>query len=114
MSGVRVSARSPALPPAREAALRKAVQQLEGVFVEQLYKAMRETVPDGGVVERGAGEDMFSGLMDQHVASETPLEWRHGLGEALYRQLSARMAGTETEPGTSSAAGPAHSGGESP
>ena len=83
---------TPLTPEARaasdEARLKKTAKQLEGVFVEQLFKAMRETVPQGeGAVEGGTGEDMFTGLMDQKLAAETPTQWDHGLADAAYRQL---------------------------
>jgi flagellar protein FlgJ len=71
-----------------EARLKKTAKQLEGVFVEQLYKAMRDTVPqDEGAIGAGTGEDMFTGLMDQKLAAETPTQWAHGLADAAYRQL---------------------------
>jgi flagellar protein FlgJ len=72
--------------------LRGVVKQLEGVFVEQLYKAMRQTVPDDGITHGGAGEEMFAGLLDQHLASETPKQWNHGLGDALVAQLRPALA----------------------
>jgi flagellar protein FlgJ len=90
---------------AGEAKLRQVVSQMEGVFVEQLYKAMRATVPEGGALSGGAGEEMFTGLLDQHLAAETPKEWQRGLGEALYRHLRVRLG----EPGAP-AAQPAASG----
>ena len=71
----------------RESRLRKVVGQLEGVFVEQLFKAMRETVPADGIVNGGPGEAMFTGLLDQHVADALPGQWHHGIGESLYQQL---------------------------
>lgn len=72
----------------RDASLKKTAGQLEGMFVQQLYKAMRETVPQQeGIVSGGAGEDIFTGLLDQHLAAETPKQWEHGLAQALYRQL---------------------------
>ena len=75
-----------------EEKLKKAAAQLEGVFVEQLLKAMRETVPQGeGAFSGGSGEEMFTGLLDQHLATETPGEWSDGLASALYRQLRARL-----------------------
>ncbi|MDQ6827895.1 MAG: rod-binding protein [Gemmatimonadota bacterium] len=78
----------------QESKLRHTAQQLEGVFVEQLFKAMRETVPDkGGMVDRNAGEDMFTGMMDAHVAAEAPARWHTGLGEALFRQLRSALPG---------------------
>lgn len=71
-----------------DAKLRKAVADLQGLFVQQLFKAMRDTVPQGdGIVSGGSGEDIFTSLMDQHVAAETPTRWEGGVGEALYRQL---------------------------
>jgi peptidoglycan hydrolase FlgJ len=83
---------TPLTPEARaasdEARLKKSAKQLEGVFVEQLFKAMRDTVPqDEGAVGAGTGEDMFTGLMDQKLAAETPTQWAHGLADAAYRQL---------------------------
>jgi peptidoglycan hydrolase FlgJ len=76
----------------RHSALKKASEQLEGMFVQQLYKAMRDTVPQQeGIVSGGAGEDIFTGLLDQHLAAETPKHWQTGLSDALYRQLSRGM-----------------------
>ncbi|MBL8982503.1 MAG: flagellar biosynthesis protein FlgJ, partial [Gemmatimonadetes bacterium] len=60
MSITGVSPRPAAPPPSPdEARLADAVRQLEGVFVEQLFKAMRETVPTDGLTSGGAGEQMF-------------------------------------------------------
>ncbi len=68
--------------------LKKSAQALEGLFVQQLFKAMRDTVPQqDGIVSGGAGEDIFTSLMDEHLATETPKQWEGGLAEALYRQL---------------------------
>lgn len=74
--------------------LRATARQLEGVFVEQMFKAMRETVPEGGAVSGGSGEAMFTGMLDQSLAEEVPARWSNGLAEALYRQLQ-RAAGLE-------------------
>ncbi len=71
----------------RDPRLTQAVRQLQGVFVEQLFKAMRETVPDDGVIAGGSGEAMFTGLMDQHLADIVPEQWSTSLGESLLRQF---------------------------
>lgn len=72
----------------KDSKLRTVSGQLEGLFVQQLFKSMRETVPQGdGIVSGGAGEDIFTGLMDEHLAAETPKQLASGLSEALYRQL---------------------------
>jgi peptidoglycan hydrolase FlgJ len=86
--------------------LRKVAQQMEGVFVQELYKAMRATVPQNdGAVGGGAGEEMFTGLMDQHLATETPHAWGRGLGEAIYEHLRGRLARESAEGSESIAAG---------
>lgn len=79
---------APAATDPRDAKLKKAAQNLEGMFVQQLFKAMRETVPEQeGIVSGGAGEDIFTGLLDQHLAAETPKHWEGGLSDAIYRQM---------------------------
>lgn len=76
---------------ARDAKLHKISHDLEGVFVQQMYKSMRSTVPTGGLADGGAGEEMFTGLLDEHVAADTPEQWKHGLSESIYRQLKAAV-----------------------
>jgi flagellar protein FlgJ len=61
------------------------------VFVQQLFKAMRETVPKDGFTDGGAGEDIFTGLMDEKIATHVPAHWDRGIGESLYRQLRAAL-----------------------
>ena len=94
--------------PTGDARLAKTARQLEGVFVQQLYKAMRETVPEGGIGSGGAGEDTFTSLMDQHIAEQTPGKWHHGLAGAIERVLAGRMtpaAGATGATGATSATG---------
>ncbi|MCO4099429.1 rod-binding protein [Gemmatimonas sp.] len=92
---------APVAPPVLDAAtdqkLRDSAKQLEGLFVQQLFKAMRETVPQQeGIVSASAGEDMFTGLLDQHLAAETPSQWEGGLAESVYRQMRGRIAATSS------------------
>lgn len=86
-------------PPSDEARLRKASQDLEGVFVEQLFKAMRETVPESSLLDGGAGEEMFTSMLDSHLAAEVPSQWASGLAEALYRQLRGALPGADEATG---------------
>ena len=78
-------------PSPEEQKLRAVTKQLEGVFVQQLFKAMRETVPQDGLTDGGAGEEIFTGLMDEKIATHVPDHWERGIGESLYRQLRAAM-----------------------
>jgi flagellar protein FlgJ len=82
---------SPADPKsARVAQLQNTAKQLEGVFVLQMLKAMRATVPKGGVLDASNGEETFTSMLDQKVADRVPAQWKHGLTDALMKQLVTR------------------------
>jgi len=72
----------------REARLKAATRLMEGSFYQEMFKAMRRTVPEGGAMDGGAGEEMFTSLMDQHVSDAAALKSDRGLGQALYRYLA--------------------------
>lgn len=69
-----------------EARLRAATVLLESAFYQELFKVMRQTVPEGGI-GGGMGEDIFASLLDQHVAEEAAGQTEHGIGAALYRHF---------------------------
>ena len=84
----------------KDAKLRKVAKDLEGVFVAELFKAMRETVPQDGLTNGGMGEDIFTSMLDQHLAPQVGDGWQGGVGEALYRQLRGHLDAGSTEGGT--------------
>ncbi|MDH5590227.1 MAG: rod-binding protein [Gemmatimonadota bacterium] len=75
----------------KEARLRAAADLMEGTFYQEIFKAMRETVPEGGALSGGAGEDMFQSLMDQHIADAAAQQSERGIGSALYRHFARNM-----------------------
>ena len=82
----------------QRAALREASRQFEAVFLNQMLKAMHETVGDGGLIQKGQREEVFQGVLDEEWSKK--LAGRHGsrgLSEVLYRQL-ARQMGLEQDP----------------
>jgi len=85
-------------PDAAHTKLRKAAHDLEGVFVAELFKAMRETVPQDGILSQTPGQDLFQGMLDDRVADLYAGRSRGGLGEALYRQLSRRLPDEGSRP----------------
>jgi peptidoglycan hydrolase FlgJ len=92
------------------ARLTQSAKQLEGVFVQQLFSAMRATVPQDGLVNGGGGEDMFSSMFDQKLADRVPQGWHGGLNDALVAQLKDRMTpppGDHAAPPTPTAVLPA-------
>lgn len=71
--------------------LRTATQDFEAVFVQEMFKAMRATVPDGGLVDGGRSEEVFTSLLDEHVAGLTAKRGGGDLADALYRQLTGEI-----------------------
>ncbi len=97
IDGLRAGNRDATVDAQREA-LHEASRQFEAVFLNQMLKAMRETVGDGGLIEKSQGEEIFQGMLDEEWSKS--LAGRHGsrgLSEMLYRQLSRQM-GIEEEP----------------
>ena len=89
----------PPVPPStsiglERAALRTAARQFEAIFVRQMLAAARATKLAEGVGESAATEQ-FRGLQDEHFAQIAADRGMLGLGDAIERQLSARIpAGT--------------------
>ena len=82
--------RQPVHRPTREE-VRRLSHELEAVFVNQLFQAMRASVPQDDVVGHVPGQEMFTSIMDERLASEAAQRMRGGLGESLYRQLARRL-----------------------
>lgn len=82
-------------PNSADARLRKTALQLEGVFVQRLFAAMRETVPDDGILPQDGAQQTFSEMLDEKVAERAPGQWSgsHSIADALYRQLRQRLPG---------------------
>ncbi len=72
--------------------LRNVAHQFEGIFVAQLFREMRATIPAD---EADPGREMYTGLMDDALAGQAAERSTRGLGEALYRQLATRFKGTD-------------------
>lgn len=98
MSDPRIAgtAAAPTLPPGPNAAeaarLRRACQDLEGVFLRHLFQAMRESVPSEGVTGDSSSEEMFTTMFDDAMADRAAGQLSRGLADALYQQLGRRLA----------------------
>ena len=86
----------PAVAPSSgaEARLKKTALQLEGLFVQRLFAAMRDTVPEGGLVSQSSAEGTFTSLLDEKMSEQVPTQWNweQSLANALYHQLRQRLA----------------------
>ncbi|MFH0730481.1 MAG: rod-binding protein [Pseudomonadota bacterium] len=79
----------------KEAKLKKACADFEGILLNYMFEAMKKTVGEGGVFGNGFRKDMYESMFTQAVSTTLARGKGVGLGEALYRQVSNRT-GAET------------------
>ncbi len=78
--------------------LRAACRDLEAVFINMMLTTMRSTVAEGGLVEKSSGEKVMQSMLDRELAGNMAKAGGIGLGDLLYRQLSAQAYKTVAEP----------------
>ena len=68
--------------------LAAACADFEAIFVQQLFKTMRASVPEEGLMHAGRAEELYTSLMDQEVAEEMA----HGQGSiGLASQMRMKL-----------------------
>jgi peptidoglycan hydrolase FlgJ len=87
-------------PASEDARLKKTAFQMEGMFVQKMFAAMRDTVPDDGLVSQSNAQDTFTSLLDEKMAEQVPtqLDGPHSLAQALYHQLRQRLQPPAADP----------------
>lgn len=76
-------------------ALSGAAKQFESVFVQMMLKAMRDTVPEGGLFE-SEQSDFYEGMFDQQISLNIANGKGIGLAEVIERQMSGMQGGAST------------------
>jgi len=73
------------------AALRQSCHEFEAIFVNEMFKAMRKTVPDSDLVKKSLAIETFQEMLDMETARQASRGQGLGIGEAMYRQLAAQL-----------------------
>lgn len=68
--------------------LKKVCQEFEAIFLNQLLKSMRDTVPDSGFFHKGVSFNIIQSMHDEALADEISKSGGIGLAQQLYDQLS--------------------------
>ncbi|MCA9774686.1 MAG: rod-binding protein [Myxococcales bacterium] len=78
-------------------AVGKAARQMEELFVYQLLRTMRETVPGDGVLPKNGEQTTYEEMLDQALAGQIAKRGDFGLGKLI---SDALLRGTENpDPG---------------
>lgn len=71
--------------------LRKSCRDFEAIYVQEMYKAMRKTVPDSGIVEKDMTNGIYKEMLDMEMAKATAAGKGLGIGEAMYQQMKGKV-----------------------
>ncbi|HYF84396.1 MAG TPA: rod-binding protein [Clostridia bacterium] len=85
------SALEKAIEEKDEKKLKKACSDLEAIFVNMMFKQMRNTVQKSDLVDGGSAEEMYEDMLFDKYAEEVSKGQGTGLGDVLYKQLSKNM-----------------------
>ena len=75
--------------------LKKSSQDFEAIFVQSMFKAMKKTVPDGGLIKKGNATEIFEDMLHQEIATKISQKQSLGLADQLYRQMEKKVAPTK-------------------
>ena len=75
--------------------LKEVCSELESLFIYYLMKEMRATVPKSGLIGGGKAEEMYTSLLDSHLAKEISTKGGIGLSSVLFDRLSAGTPSSE-------------------
>lgn len=62
-------------------------KEFEAIFVQQVFKTMRQTIPESGLLPRGQATEMFEEMQDIEAAKQVTSQRGIGLAEMLIEQL---------------------------
>ncbi|HMB70812.1 MAG TPA: rod-binding protein, partial [bacterium] len=71
--------------------LRKTAEELEAVVLAQLLSTMRNTVPEGGLFEKSAADDIFRSMFDQELARVMAEKSPFGLADEIVERFENRI-----------------------
>ncbi len=73
----------------KTARLRKACEDMESLFVHQLIKEMRATIPKSDLFGKSQAHDIYTGMLDGQLAQEISQNRGLGISMMLMRQLGS-------------------------
>lgn len=72
-------------------ALRESTREFEAIYMMEMLKAMRKTIPEGGLFEKDVADDIYEEMLDMEYARETAKGKGMGLGEAMFEQMKVHI-----------------------
>lgn len=70
-------------------AIREVARSFESLFINEIMKNMRKTLPKDGILSKGFANNVFNSMLDQEYSQIASRSGQFGLAEAIARQLGA-------------------------
>ncbi len=67
--------------------LRESCREFEAIYVNEMYKTMRKSIPESGLFEKDMADTLYQEMLDMEMARETAKGDGMGIGKAMYEQL---------------------------
>ncbi|MDH4317158.1 MAG: rod-binding protein [Desulfobulbaceae bacterium] len=77
--------------------LKQRCQDFEALYIQAMYKAMRNTVIDGGLFAKSNAEEMYRDMLDGELAAQTAREQSFGLAQKMYEQIAHKLGLEQSE-----------------
>ena len=68
--------------------LRKACQGFESIFIHEMLKSMRKTIPESGLMDSGLRGKIYESMYDEALSKTLAERGALGIGDLLYEQLA--------------------------
>ena len=68
--------------------LRESSREFETLFVMEMFKAMRKSVPNGGLFEENMSTEIYREMLDMETARAATSGSGLGIAEAMYNQMA--------------------------
>ncbi|MGE5422407.1 MAG: rod-binding protein [Ignavibacteriales bacterium] len=75
-----------------EKRLKESCQEFEAIFVSELLKSMRATIPKGGMMGENFGQDVFQSMLDDEYSKKVSETKSIGLADMMFQQMKMNMA----------------------
>src|SRR5690606_15300334 len=67
--------------------VKKACKEFESIFLSMMFKEMKTTIPDSGLIEKSTGREIFEDMHIEELSKEIANEDGFGIAEMLYQQF---------------------------
>jgi Rod binding domain-containing protein len=81
----------------QDAKVKAACTEMESLFIQNMFKEMRASIPKGGLTSGGKAEEMFTDMLDAEMAKTLSASGGIGLSSMVQNQLEAVIENNSKE-----------------